>query len=84
MKSVMSDTRTRLVDCFAAVFPDVPAQELPQASTASLAAWDSLASITLLTVLEEEFGVQIDPEQLEHLQSFESVAEYLERQPQAL
>jgi acyl carrier protein len=75
----MSDTHTRLVKCFGAVFPEVPEAELPQASTATVAAWDSLASITLLTVLEEEFGIAIDPEQLEHLQSFQSVLEYVER-----
>jgi acyl carrier protein len=80
----MSDTRTRLLNCFAALFPDVPQAELPLASTSSVGAWDSLASITLLTVVEEEFGVAIDPEQLEHLQSFESVLDFLERQPQAL
>ena len=80
----MNDTRTRLVKCFAAVFPEVPESALPTVSATTLPAWDSLASITLLTVLEEEFGVQIDPEQLEHLQSFEAVQSYLQRatQPQ--
>ena len=80
----MSDTRTRLVRCFAAVFPGVPEPELAQASTSTVEGWDSLASITLLGVLEEEFGVGIDPEQLEHLQSFQSVLDYLARQPQTL
>ena len=79
----MNDTRRRLLNCFAALFPEVPAGELPEASTATIAAWDSVASITLLTVLEEEFGLEIEPEQLEHLQSFQSVLEYLDRQPQA-
>ena len=80
----MSDTRTRLVKCFTAVFPSVPEGELAQATTSSIAGWDSLASITLLSVLEEEFGLEIDPEQLEHLQSFQSFLDYVERQPQTL
>jgi acyl carrier protein len=84
MTSEMNDTRGRLIRCFAAVFPEVAEQELPRASSTTLSAWDSLASITLLTVLEEEFGLQIDAEQLEGLQSFEAVFDYVSRQHQAL
>lgn len=34
--------------------------------------WDSLSSVTLAAVIEEEFGVSIDPENLAELNSFEA------------
>jgi acyl carrier protein len=78
----MNDIRARLVKCFAAVFPDLHEREIPLASTASVGAWDSLASITLLGVLEEEFHVQIDPEELEHLVSFDLICDHLQHEQQ--
>jgi acyl carrier protein len=40
-------------------------------------AWDSLANFSLVTVLEEEFDLQIPSEDLEQLTSFASVEAYL-------
>jgi acyl carrier protein len=78
----MNDVRTKLVKCFAAVFPELTEKEIPLASTASVGAWDSLASVTLLSVLEEEFRVQIDPEDLDHLVSFDLILDHLEHERQ--
>jgi acyl carrier protein len=75
----MNDTRTRLVKCFSAVFPDVSEDEVPRASPASIGSWDSLASATLFTVLEEEFELDIAPEDADQLMSFEQVLDYLKR-----
>ena len=74
----MSDTRQRLTSCFAAVFPALGTRDIPFATTTSVAGWDSLATATLMTVVEEEFGVEIDPDALEQLQSFDAFAEYLD------
>lgn len=76
----MTDTRDRLIKCFAAVFPDLSPEEIVRASPASVGAWDSVASITLLSVLEEEFNVQIDPEDLEQLISFDLILDYLQHE----
>jgi acyl carrier protein len=76
----MSGTRARLVEVFGAVFPGLAEAEIPKASPESVSGWDSLASATLLTVLEEEFGVDIPPEDADQLVSFERVLAYLERQ----
>ena len=38
----------RLVRCFAAVFPNVPAELIPLASVDNVPEWDSLASVTLV------------------------------------
>ena len=75
----MNDTRTRLAKCFAAVFPELSEREIPLASQASVGNWDSLASATLFTVLEEEFGIDIAPEDADELLSFDLVLEYLAR-----
>jgi acyl carrier protein len=52
------------------------------ASPLSVGAWDSLASVTLLSVLEEEFEVQIDPEALDQLVSFDLILDYLQHEQQ--
>jgi len=75
----MSDTQARLVKVFGAVFPELAEDEILQASPESVAGWDSLASATLLTVLEEEFGVDVAAEDVDQLVSFERVLEYLQR-----
>ncbi len=69
----------RLIRCFSAVFPALSKEEIPSASRDSVSAWDSLAAITLITVLQEEFGLEIDLAQLDRLTSFSAVLEYLRR-----
>jgi acyl carrier protein len=44
---------------------------------ATVVAWDSVAAITLLQVVEEEFQREVDLEQLADLNSFESLVNYL-------
>jgi acyl carrier protein len=72
-----ADTTTRLVRCFSLVFPDLDPAEIPQAAVASVAAWDSLATVTLVAVIEEEFGIQIEPDDVVELISFELTCDYL-------
>ena len=74
--------RARLEKCFAAVFPELTTSEVPRASAASLGEWDSLASVVLLGALEEEFQIQIAPEDLEHLVSFDLILHYLQHDHQ--
>ena len=51
---------------------------------ASLASWDSLAGITLLSLIEEEFGIAISPDDSADLISFELIFDYLKDLPQGL
>jgi acyl carrier protein len=76
----MSGIDDRLKRCFASVFPEVPAEELANASTETVPAWDSLAAVTLVAVLEEEFNIQIDLLALPELTSYPAVRSYLEKQ----
>ena len=75
----MADVRSRLTHCFSAVFPELDEQEIPLSSVASVGAWDSLASINLYSLVEEEFGIEINMEELEDLISFELILGYIER-----
>jgi acyl carrier protein len=76
----MDEIRSRLVQCFSAVFPDLNENEVFLSSVSSVASWDSVASLTLLALIEEEFQLQLDPNELEDLISFELISDYLRRQ----
>lgn len=74
------DVRERTVRCFEVVFPSVPRERLPHLSPESDGAWDSLATVTLVAVLEEEFGIEVPVDELPNLTSFEQVVEVVQRQ----
>lgn len=78
----MDETRQRLTNCFQTVFPDLPEAGIATASTATLAAWDSVAAITLMNVLEDEFGFEMDLDDLADLDSFGKVYSYLQKRLQ--
>ncbi len=74
----MTDLRQRLTRTFCAVFPDLSKEEIPGASMRSIAGWDSLATVTLIALIEKEFGVQVRSDDLDYLVSFESILTYLQ------
>jgi acyl carrier protein len=73
----MDNIHQRLVSCFQAVFPDLASTSIPAASQDSVLAWDSIATITLIGILEDEFAVQFDLERLAEFNSFQAIAAYL-------
>jgi len=73
----MADTRERLAACFIAVFPTL-SENAVEAQPDLVEGWDSVATVTLMSVIEEEFQIQIDPEDIEHLLSFGKAQAYLE------
>lgn len=74
----MDEVRIRLDACFASVFPDLAPSELRDASPETVATWDSLANATLVAVVEEEFDMEIPPDDLDGLGSYAALADYLE------
>jgi acyl carrier protein len=74
----MNDLKDRLIKVFEAVFPKMPKTAIPAASQDSVKSWDSVAAITLITVIEEEFHIQMDFEDAAGLTSFPKILEYLE------
>jgi acyl carrier protein len=77
----MAEQTVLLIRCFAAVFPNVPAERIPEASVDNVPEWDSLASVTLVALLEQEFGVQINLLDLPELTSFSAIQNYLSMLP---
>jgi len=73
----MSNVEERLQGCFSAVFTNLSSDEILQCSNASVATWDSLATVTLVSLIEEEFGVTIAPEEYEYMVSFDLVTQCL-------
>jgi acyl carrier protein len=74
----MDSTAARLGKCFARVFPDLNQEQMLQASAGNLTKWDSLATLNLLALIEEEFGTNIDLDDLEEA-SFKSFLGLIER-----
>ena len=77
----MENIEPRLVTCFQAVFPDLPEAAIRHASQATVPAWDSVATITLLNVIDDEFQVLLDYERLAEFNSFRTINEFLEQSP---
>jgi acyl carrier protein len=76
----MDDIEKRLAACFSAVLTDLAPEEIAQASSTSVESWDSLAAVTLLAVVEEEFGIRIDEEDSAKFDSFKNVLAYLQQE----
>ncbi len=66
----MNDTQARLNQCFQAVFPELSDSEIPRADADRVGRWDSMATVTLAAAIEEEFGIQFDPAEVENLTSY--------------
>jgi acyl carrier protein len=73
----MDEIQERLVKCFENVFPALPPDEIPRSSQATIPAWDSVAAITLVNVIEDEFGFQMDLDLLPELNSFDRILSYV-------
>ena len=73
----MTDTRQRLMNCFQSVFPNLTKEAIAGATRNSLLAWDSLATVNLLTLVSDEFGLEMDFEDLDHYDSFETIYQYV-------
>jgi acyl carrier protein len=73
----MDEMEKRLAACFSTVLPELTPEEIPQASATSVKSWDSVATITLIAVVEEEFEINIDVEDPAQFNSFHQILVYL-------
>ena len=74
----MDNLEHRLVRCFSSVFPELNEDQIKNASVDSVPDWHSLASVTLVSVVQEEFGVQVALTDLPNLVSFSAVQNYVQ------
>jgi len=62
--------RRRLVRCFQQMFPDALPQDVPLASMENVKGWDSMATWSLLMLVEEQMSIRIGLDQIPKLTSF--------------
>ena len=74
----MDEQQRRLANCFCAVFPELSSDEIIQASSTTVKSWDSVAVVTLLAVIEEEFGISIEIDDPTKFDSFERILSFLQ------
>lgn len=73
----MDNLEQRLKNLFETVFPDLPPNKIENATQESVETWDSVAAITLLNLIEEEFGIEMDLDHAAELTSFSKILVYL-------
>ena len=73
----MDNVEARLLRCFSVIFPEVNENDLRNASMENVEDWDSVATVTLINVVEEEFDIQIALEDVEDMMSFRLFLNYL-------
>lgn len=74
----MSESQDRLIRCFSSVFPTLSEAEIRASDVVPLLDLDSLAGVTLVTLIGQEFGVNVDLPDLLELGSFEAVSQFLQ------
>jgi acyl carrier protein len=75
----MADIQDRLIQCFQAVFPDLNESDIKRADVDRVGPWDSMATVTLAATVEEEFGIQFDPTEVEELTSYKQFLQCIEQ-----
>jgi acyl carrier protein len=73
----MKEFDQRMMRCFATVFPDLDESAIRRAAMGVTDGWDSVATVTLINVVEEEFGIEVDLDAVEEMVSFDKFSEYL-------
>ncbi|MFY9856235.1 MAG: acyl carrier protein [Terracidiphilus sp.] len=73
----MLDQEERLLRCFSSIFPSLTQEEIENATAETVGTWDSLSTVTLAAVIQEEFDVEIDPDALPDLDSYQAFRNYL-------
>ena len=75
----MTESQDRLVRCFSSVFPTLSEAEIRASDVVPLFDLDSLAGVTLVTLIDQEFGVNVDLPDLLELGSFEAISQHLRK-----
>ena len=73
----MDNSEERLVKVFETVFPDLSVEQIKAATQTTVSSWDSVAAITLMNVMEEEFSIEIDFDRAAELSSFSEILGYI-------
>ncbi len=66
-----------LMHCFTTVFTGASREDITTANFEALPGWDSLRGVTLLAVLDDELGVQMDFSELLELGTFHALEKHI-------
>jgi acyl carrier protein len=75
----MGEIETRLASCFSAVLPELSATEILHANADTVPSWDSVATVNLIMVIEDEFEIEIEIYDPSQFDSFQGILNYLRR-----
>ena len=56
-----------------------PNQITPQSSSENIETWDSVHHLNLILAFEQEFGVQLEPEEIDQMNNVERIIRILEQ-----
>jgi acyl carrier protein len=73
--STLQQVRSIASDIFAVPADKITAESTPE----SIETWDSMQHLNLVLAIEEKFGVQLEPEDIEQMKSIGAVAALVER-----
>lgn len=69
------EIRERLVRCFTVVFDQIDENQVPLLHADTCELWDSLANVMLMSVIQQEFSIDISLEETKSLNSFKKLME---------
>ena len=72
------NTFPRVQQIVADLFQQSPEKITPASSPDTIETWDSLQHLNLVLALEQEFGLQFTPEEIEQMLSVELIVDLLE------
>lgn len=67
------DTFVKVQRIIADLFNLMPDAVSPSSSPDTIEAWDSLQQLNIIVALEQEFGLQFDPEDVEQMKTVELI-----------
>jgi acyl carrier protein len=74
----MDEVSTKLERCFLTVFPGISPEKIQTADSRNMPKWDSIAQVTLLSLIGEEFRLPIDFGEFADACSFPEILQILE------
>lgn len=70
----------KLIRVFCEAFPSLTKESAPDATIDNTPGWDSLATLTLFTLIEERMGIKIGYDNLTTVKSFSDIKKEIEKE----
>ena len=70
-----ADVKGRVCELAAAIFDVDPASVSPSSTPADIDTWDSLALLNLMVALEDEYGIELPPDEVAEAPDLGAIAQ---------